>query len=99
MKVIGQITMIIILAVLGAMSSGYAVSVMWGWFVVPTFGLPELSIPIAIGLAYILRLIVVPIPEVDGNKDFNSLIGKAIASTFLVPAMFLLCGWIVTNFI
>jgi len=33
---------------------GYAMSVMWGWFVVPTFDVPELSIVAAIGIAMLI---------------------------------------------
>ena len=36
---------------------GWAVSILWGWFVVP-FGLPSLSIPWAIGLASVAKMII-----------------------------------------
>lgn len=34
--------------------SGYVLSVLWGWFIVPTFGLPLLTIPVAIGVMLVV---------------------------------------------
>ena len=35
---------------------GYVLSVLWAWFIVPLFGLPALSIPLAIGLMVIVSM-------------------------------------------
>lgn len=35
---------------------GYALSVLWGWFMAPAFGLPLLSIPMAIGIGVLFWL-------------------------------------------
>lgn len=34
--------------------SGYALSILWGWFIVSTFGLPLLTIPVAIGIMLVV---------------------------------------------
>jgi hypothetical protein len=37
--------------------NGYALSVLWGWFIVPAFNLNPLSIPIAIGIMMIVSYV------------------------------------------
>ena len=37
--------------------SGFVLSVFWGWFVAPTFGVREISMPVAFGLILIARTI------------------------------------------
>lgn len=34
--------------------SGYVLSVLWAWFIVSTFGLPLLTIPVAIGIMLVV---------------------------------------------
>ncbi|MBU4347936.1 hypothetical protein KJ671_00275 [Patescibacteria group bacterium] len=36
---------------------GYVLSVLWGWFIVPVFHLPELTLAVAIGIAMIMSII------------------------------------------
>jgi hypothetical protein len=36
---------------------GYAIATLWRWFVVPTFHLPLLSVPVALGVAGIARYV------------------------------------------
>ena len=42
---------LVALAVLLAIFGGYVLTVLWGWFIVPTFHLPPLTIPVALGLS------------------------------------------------
>lgn len=53
MKYIGYIASTIAIIVYSTVMNGWALSKLWSWFVVETFGLPILSIPEAIGLAMI----------------------------------------------
>ena len=41
------------MGVFSTMFTGFVLTILWGWFIVTTFGLPQLSIPAAIGLALI----------------------------------------------
>lgn len=77
-----------------AMWRGYVLSILWAWFIVPTFGLPALSIPFAIGLALVVGFLTASNAK---KKDFEWL--NAIGVLVLGPAMTLLMGWIVTRFI
>ncbi len=73
---------------------GYALSILWGWFVVPTFGAPELSIPVAIGIAIPIGMMTKNItPTQDGKA------GEQFAQAILRPLFALGCGWIVLQFV
>lgn len=87
--------------VIAAILNGWALSIIWGWFVVPLFGLPSLSVPAAIGLALTLNLFVRP--EYDEkryqNSDLAEITGALIGKGLLGPLVVLGLGWIVKQFI
>ena len=99
LAVIGAIIGIPALLALSSIFDGYALKVLWGWFVVPTFGLPQLSIPAAIGIA-----IVVGYLTKEGNdckKEEKSAREKffyACVVAVLKPSFALFFGWIVQKF-
>lgn len=80
------------------LANGFVISVLWGWFVVPVFGLPVLGVAQSIGLGVLVAL-VCPQPaqrkKVEGEKPD----GSALISALLMPWMALLIGWIVTLFL
>lgn len=86
---------VIVLVVISSILRGYVLSVMWGWFVVPTFGLPPLNIPIAIGLALIIAFTTHQVSLKKEEQDFGSQIGNSL----IYPILLLGIGWIVTLFI
>lgn len=82
---------------IGAIWEGYALTILWGWFIVPAFGLPQLSIPFAMGVALVVGLMTT---TRLGNEATDPDKGYAPFVTMLLrPAMVLLIGWIVTKFI
>ena len=86
------------LIALGAMWSGYVLTILWGWFVVPTFGMPPLALVPAIGLAVVVGYLThqytpkAAKPEGDGKWDET---GRVTAHMLLRPAFTLLMGWVV----
>jgi hypothetical protein len=87
--------------ILGPMWYGYVLSIMWGWFIVPTFHLPLLGKAIAIGLALTIKQITDQVkPECQKeDKTFWQAIGTGVAHTFGNPAIALLYGYIIKQFI
>lgn len=75
---------------------GFILSILWGWFVVPAFGLPALSIAFAIGVALIVGHLS---HEANVKRDDKKGFGAVVAGAFIGPAFTLLIGWIVTWFI
>ena len=91
---------ILAVTALGFVWSGFALSILWGWFMVPTFGLAPLSIPSAIGVSMVMGYIT----HQYQKKNTSDIIvwagvADAVADTLLRPAMTLLAGWIVKQWI
>lgn len=72
---------------------GLVLSILWGWFAVPVFNAPSISVPQAIGIALVSHLLThqyVPSKDSDGWQSLTFL--------FLGPLFSLLIGWIVKGF-
>ena len=73
------------LPVIDVIWEGYVLMTLWGWFIVPTFRLPALTLALAIGVTCVIGLMThqyVPSKENDNVAP--------IVCTFLFPAMMLL---------
>lgn len=74
---------------------GLVVSTLWGWFVVPTFGLPDIGILTAAGLSMVFNY-----GSTSSSKALETteeIVQFAINRLALVPSMALLIGWIITK--
>lgn len=99
MTALALIVYIFIIAPISIAWSGYALSILWGWFFVPAFGAPSLSVPGAIGVALVVSYMTAQIKT--SNKDecgaHEEILREVVIALFR-PAMALLFGWIVTKF-
>ena len=94
--------LIIYLSVLG----GFAFAKLWEWFVSPTFELPLLTIPVAIGVRLAFGALTggnaYPDTETDEEGEPASLL-RIYGKAFFWPAVsygtLLSIGWIVAQFI
>jgi hypothetical protein len=72
----------------------WILAILWGWYVVPAFGLAPLRMPYAFGLSVLINYLV----HTSGAKE-----KKTTAETLLFPffnaLLALLAGWIGTFFI
>lgn len=76
---------------------GAALALMWGWFVVPTFGLPPLATAPATGLWLLARLLVVKVDRktaFEKQDDMERELKKGLY-TVLLPLAALLAGFVV----
>ena len=91
LKAIGHI-------VLGALSityNAYVMSVLWAWFIVSTFQLPVLSVPVGVGIIAIVALFKTANRDNTDREDhvkFSHIIG------FVKPSMALFVGWVALKF-
>jgi len=99
MKIIGYITSFIVVIVFASIWSGYALSVLWAWFIVPAFGLPMLSIPAAIGVSMIVSYITHQTIPSDKEESSFEKITKGILEATMKPAFALGFGWIVKSWL
>lgn len=70
--------------------NGWVLSILWGWFAVPTFGLPTLSIPAAVGTALTVGFIT---QSVTAKRDEDET--KNLVAVGLKPFFSLLVGYII----
>jgi hypothetical protein len=74
--------------------NGWALQALWGWFVVP-FGLPELPLAWAVGLALLVGLQTNHHTPAKGVEiDWP----QAFAQIFLRPILAVLIGWVISRF-
>ncbi len=86
------------LIVIAVLLNGFAISVLWGWFLVPPFGLPELSTLQAIGIASIVIYLThqygsmfLLLEEYKGDQVFPF----SLVITFFRPLFFISFGYII----
>jgi len=90
---LGSIILFPALLVAGVLWRGYVFSVLWGWFMVPIFGLPPLAVAPAIGLAMVAGFLLIQ-PSAPKDEGIAMMFG----TMFLVPLFAWLFGWIVHLF-
>lgn len=71
---------------------GVALSVLWGWFLVP-FGLPPIGLAWAVGLGCVSGMLVPTPPPVSKDDAFNHQV-----SIFLKPIVVLCVGFVAKSF-
>ena len=100
MKFIGYAVSILTVIVLGCIFNGYAVSVLWQWFVVPVFQAPALTIPTAMGIALLVGYLTYQeVNSSSDNKEPWAIIAEFTARVIVKPTVALLVGWIITLFL
>jgi putative Mn2+ efflux pump MntP len=95
----GGIVGVFALLALSSIWKGYVLTVLWSWFVVPTFGAPLLTIAPAIGLAMVVGFLThqsdaTKTPEGDSSERFM----RAVAHALVMPLLVLGIGWVVRQF-
>ena len=85
--------------VAGMIWRGYVLSILWGWFIVPFVGLPEMNIPTAIGVAALVGLTVMAQSPQSDSKEAGERIVHGVLLIALAPTLALLLGWIVKGFL
>lgn len=92
-------TLIIILGtiaaiVLSMIYTGFVFTKLWGWFVIPVFGLPMLTIAQAIGLTIVMRMVTIN-QILENKKQWH----ENLILCILYPTFGLLFGWIIQFFL
>ena len=95
---IGGLVWFAALLFFSAVWSGYVLTILWGWFIVPAFKLPVLSIPVAIGMTLMIRYLT----RGGGShtkKEENEEWYMTFFMAFAKPLVVLFFGWIVVQFL
>ncbi|MDP3696508.1 MAG: hypothetical protein Q8R55_00575 [Candidatus Taylorbacteria bacterium] len=97
--VVGMFVLIGGIVVVSTLLRGYVLSVLWRWFMVPTLGLPALSVAQAIGIALVVGMLTHQsqhYPEDKDEKTSKKVV--RITEPFLTPFAVLLIGWVVRQY-
>ena len=89
-----KILLAILLTPLSLIWSGFVTTKVWAWFVAPTFDLPSLSIPTAIGIQVLILLLSPKSNANENTKDFAEI----LSFSFAFPLVALAIAWIVLQF-
>ena len=86
--------------VISTIANGFALSVLWGWFISPVFGLPALTIVQAIGLSMVVSYLTYQYIRDSGEKKtLTKSILTELVMAILRPALVLGLGAIVNLFV
>jgi hypothetical protein len=84
---------------ISALWSGYVLSTLWGWFIVPTFKVRPLNVLPAIGVAMVVRYLTQQYDSyTDESKSATERTVIAIGVALLHPTFALFFGWILHSF-
>ena len=102
LMVVAAIPILLILLVPVVLLNGWMLKTMWGWFIVPTFGLKVLSIGQALGVSMVASLFTIghrvtafSDTRSDGNK--NARVEKLVGLVLSYPII-LLMGWVIKTY-
>lgn len=95
---------IIALVAAGTCLKGYVLTKIWARFIVPTFGLPILSLPIAIGIICICNLLFSThnsgkTEYTDKDEKLKAQISDVFVYGFIQPVVILGIAWIAHRFV
>jgi len=85
--------------IVGSIAGGWALSTLWGWFIVPVFNLPPLTIVQAIGVSIVVGTLKgSSSTNSDSKKKETSELISAIFVALLTPLFSVFLGWLLTLF-
>ena len=96
MKATGYTVAIIVLLFFSTLFSGYAISILWDWFVAPVFGVAAINIPQAIGLTLIVQYLTHQEQGTKPAKDVASALIEGVFKAAFKPLLTVAFGWLVT---
>lgn len=91
----GRFLITFLLLVFSVVCHGWVFSILWSWFVVPTFGLPALSVANAIGIRFMARTLSSLKLKDDSKKEKFS---DWCLTTIMYPFVILGFGYIIHSF-
>lgn len=95
MRSIGIFVSAIFVDILTKVSKGYALSILWAWFVITKFGAPELNIAEAIGLCLIVDLVLLKQNTHQPDKSIEDRILDQFLMSIVIVPIILSIGYVV----
>lgn len=99
---VGSIAVLLIMAVPLSILRGWVLTILWGWFVMPTFPVEPLGIAQAIGLSIFVTVLAGTHKKQDKQTDATDpyfITSESIGRSINVSLIFLGLGWMLTFFL
>lgn len=90
----GVLSLATMLIFLAAVVRSFIITKLWGWYLVPHFGVDQLPIVIAFGISLLVGYLS-PIIHCEDKRKTS----EKIAAAVVIPLFVLLAGWVGTLFI
>lgn len=98
MKFIGYTVVTVAICAAASIYSGFVLSILWGWFIVPTFSFPPLNIPSAIGIAIVAGYLTGSTPKREkDDTPYSEVLIWGASWSIVKPTMALFVGSIVSH--
>lgn len=97
MKVVAYVIATIIGLTLSYLYSAWALTILWGWFIVPTFHLTPLTVGMALGLIVVVNFlkITVNLSDKHEHQPYFVILLAGYFWTIYLPTITLAIGWII----
>ena len=99
---LGLVVWSIFLIVISVILNGWALSVLWGWFIVPVFATPTLMTLQAIGISSIANFLLARVADTKTEQDKDKTVGDKMVEGFAIvvgqPLFAVFFGWVITLF-
>lgn len=84
----------------GTVWGGWVLSVLWGWFLVPTLGVPSIGVVQAMGVHLMMGFLTHQSHMSDrgDDVDFSQVYGFVLLNSLLFPATALVMGYAIQFF-
>lgn len=66
MRAVGFVASWLFIAVFGSLFSGFVLTILWAWFIVPAFHVVQITIPQAIGISLVVGMLA---PRASSSSD------------------------------
>ena len=99
MKAVLLFIWLLLVLIAGPIWGGYVLSVMWAWFVVPTFHAPQVSVAVAVGISLIVGMLTKQVTESQEKKDATASVVSSFTWSFFYPLLILGVGYVAHMFV
>jgi len=94
-KTIGYIAATAVVLFYATVFNGWALSLLWSWFIVTTFGLPPLSVPAAIGIATLFSHLAFRVGDENKEESYVTALARVAITATVKPLLTLGLGSVV----
>lgn len=92
----------LVLIVISSLLNGWALKVLWSWFVAPVFQVSSISTAQAIGLSLVFVLMQSSSRtsnNTNSDKSPTALLFEAVFLAVVTPLFAVGCGWVISQFV